>query len=212
MRIFHLLVLLVALLVGCLWAISSRLYGLARFQAIPVQTGAVVVACLDPDSYGDAGVVGSAAGSFLLLFVGFEGLICLFLAVPLTAGCGAVGGLVYRWFRERFASGATAVLLLLPRPAGTLNHDLGAKAPLHRVVTAVEVDAQPAAVWPVVLAFPKVEKPPESSFSGPGWLIRCRRGSKGHRGRGRFAIVSFRRVISWNRLRFGMRRGYWRFA
>jgi hypothetical protein len=114
MRIFLLLVLLVGLLVACLWEISSEPYRLTLIPVIPVLAGAVVVACLDPDSYAGAaaqGAVGSAAGSVLLLLVGFKGLIILVLvmALPLTAGCGAVGGLVCRWYRKRFASGATAV-------------------------------------------------------------------------------------------------------
>lgn len=106
------------------------------------------------------------AGGVLLVFA-FEGLICLVMAVPIVMPTAIAGALLGKWIAEATTAGLAQlvpVVLALPLLAGA--ESLVATLPEHEVLTVVEVDAPPEAVWRHVVEFPDLPKPTE-------WFFRC---------------------------------------
>jgi uncharacterized membrane protein YhaH (DUF805 family) len=106
----------------------------------------------------------AVSGGLLLLFA-VEGLMCLAMAAPLACFFAWLGALLGRSF-ARFTRGTSGPLVasvfVLPLLAGT---EYALRTPeLHQVVTAVEIDASPDAVWPHVIAFSPLDPPPEWFF------------------------------------------------
>jgi len=115
----------------------------------------------------DVGVlVMFCAGGILLAFA-FEGLICLMMAAPLVMPLSIAGSLLGKWIAE--ATNATVarvfpVLVVLPLLAGA--ESLTTSLTDYEVLTVVEVDAPPEAVWPHVVEFPDLPEPTD-------WFFRC---------------------------------------
>ena len=96
----------------------------------------------------------------VLFTVGYEGAICLAMALPLGLAIGAFGALVGRAIAlrdERSPWRSLFALVLLPpamplfvRPEPT---------PLHEVRSAIEIDAPPEIVWRHVISFPELPEP-----------------------------------------------------
>jgi uncharacterized membrane protein YhaH (DUF805 family) len=114
------------------------------------------------------------AAATLLLFAA-EGAFCLALALPLAVPIAVVGGLFGRAIALRSAerpsrtgmAALVAPLLVLvePRPP----------VPFHEVVTVVEIDAAPEAVWRRVVTFPDLPPPSELLFrTGVATPVRAR--------------------------------------
>lgn len=109
------------------------------------------------------GVLLAAAG--MLLFA-LEGAVCLALAFPLAAVLALPGAVLGRAVALRSVvappraglAALLAPLIVLASPEQ--------RAPLHEVVTVVEIDAPPAVVWRHVVAFPRLAPPRE-------WLFRA---------------------------------------
>ncbi|MGH8640009.1 MAG: hypothetical protein ACREUZ_23025 [Burkholderiales bacterium] len=98
--------------------------------------------------------------------VALEGMICLLMAFPIAAPLtilGAlVGGAIARLPRERTAGFLMLVLMAPLGPAVERQVD----RPADRVVmSAIEIEAPPAAVWEHVVSFSDIQAP-------PGWLFR----------------------------------------
>ena len=103
------------------------------------------------------------AGAMLLFAL--EGVVCLALAFPLAALLAIPGAVLGRAMARRRADpswGAGAAALLAPLVVLASPEQ---RAPLHEVVTVVEIDAPPATVWRHVVTFPKLAPPRE-------WLFR----------------------------------------
>lgn len=145
-------------------------YGLGLFVALPFALGLCSVLL-----YGvhhspslltalliSVGAVGVLA--VLLLVTAVEGALCLLMAAPIGAVLSALGGLM-GWAmlegrRAPQAGVALSVLLLaVPVLMGAEAVSAGV-APLHRVVTTIDVKASPARVWENVVSFS--ELPPVS--------------------------------------------------
>jgi len=106
------------------------------------------------------------AGGVLLAFA-FEGLICLAMAAPLVMPTAIAGALLGKWIAEATTAGRAQlvpVILALPLLAGA--ESLVTLRPEHEVLTVVEVDAPPEAVWRHVVEFPDLPEPTE-------WFFRC---------------------------------------
>ena len=104
------------------------------------------------------------AGAMLLFAL--EGAVCLALAFPLAglfAVPGAVLGRAVALRRAEPALGAGGVAVLTPLVVLAAPPQ---RAPLHEVVTVVEIDAPPAVVWRHVVTFPQL--PPTRD-----WLFRA---------------------------------------
>ena len=101
----------------------------------------------------------------MLLFA-LEGAVCLALAFPLAALFalpGAVLGRAVALRRTGPALGGGAIALLTPLVVLASPQQ---QAPLHEVVTVVEIDAPAAVVWRHVVTFPMIPPPRE-------WLFRA---------------------------------------
>jgi hypothetical protein len=100
-----------------------------------------------------------AVCAVVLLTGRLEGLICVVMALPL-AGPVVIGGVVAGWL-------ASMAIVVLAAPGGlAVDASRTATAPLHAVVTAVEIDASPERVWPHVVSFTELPPPTEWIFRG----------------------------------------------
>lgn len=112
-----------------------------------------------------AGVM-AVAGGVLLAFA-FEGLICLVMAAPIVMPLAIAGAVLGKWIAE--ATHATLghalpLILALPLMAGA--ESLSSASPERCVLTTIEIDAPPEAVWPHVVSFPDLPEPDD-------WFFRC---------------------------------------
>lgn len=104
-------------------------------------------------------------GIFGLWVLGFEGVVCLIMALPLLWGLMAFGGYIPRALRRRGANKLRVnfiPLLLVLSIADCFTEHID-----HRIVTTeMRVDAPPSAIYPHIIAFPPITEP--SRF----WLCR----------------------------------------
>lgn len=112
-----------------------------------------------------AGVM-AVAGGVLLAFA-FEGLICLAMAAPIVMPLAIAGAVLGKWIAEATQATlghALPLILALPLMAGA--ESLSTASPERCVLTTVEIDAPPEAVWPYVVSFPDLPEPDD-------WFFRC---------------------------------------
>ncbi|MEX0669917.1 MAG: SRPBCC family protein [Pirellulales bacterium] len=162
----------VVMLVLCVYLLQS--YGAALFLATPLVMGTVAGFLFNqPTPRSLAATVGLAtivmlAAALVLLVFALEGLICIAMAAPIAAPLGILGAILGRAVSR--ADGPRPaplmpLLVVLPLVAGA--EQLAATATTELcVVTTVEVDAPPDAVWSHVVAFPDLAAPTE-------WFFRC---------------------------------------
>ena len=112
----------------------------------------------------------------VLFTVGFEGAICLAMALPLGMAIGAFGAIVGRAIAlrdDRSPWRSLFALALLP-PAMPL-FTPPTPEPLHEVRSAIEIDASPEVVWPHVVSFPDLpEASPLVRRMGIAYPVRAR--------------------------------------
>ncbi len=104
-------------------------------------------------------------GMAILVATAFEGIICIVMALPIMLPAVMLGG----YFGHLFARNGdkqgpwmTAVLVL---PGVSLVEHWTNQPVVYEVESSVVVNASPEEVWPVVIAFPEITRP-------PGWLFR----------------------------------------
>ena len=97
----------------------------------------------------------------VLFTVGFEGAICLAMALPLGMTIGVFGALLGRVIalRDKRSPWSSLFALALLPPAMPLFGPPGASQPLHEVRSSIEIDAPPEVVWPHVVSFPDLPEP-----------------------------------------------------
>jgi uncharacterized membrane protein YhaH (DUF805 family) len=158
------------------------LYGAALFFLTPFVMGAVSAFLFNrpaPRGVGQTILVALAstaiAGAAMMLFA-LEGLVCLLMALPIAGVVALLGALIGRAIAIQTRTPLThtaAMVLLLPGLAGAerATQDL----PLNEVVTAIEIDAPPEAVWPNVIGFSELDPPAEWVFqTGIAFPMRAR--------------------------------------
>lgn len=171
------------------WLIHTGSYGLTLFLLIPLLTGALAVAFTGPETRRKAALHGMLANMILsvsLLFIGVEGLICIFMSWPLILPLGALGGYLAGWARALPVNAMNA-LLLVPVAAGSLGFDFVAQVPVFEARTVLEIAAPPSRVWKHVVTFSDLPEPDDWYFrvglayprrariegSGPGAIRYC---------------------------------------
>lgn len=161
-------------------------YGLGLFVGLPFCVGliaAVLYGHRNPRGLG--GCVEVSIGSLFLcgvslLFVGAEGLICLFMATPIWLGCGVLGGYVgyevQMHARDRLELAIIVVALVFGVPILMgAEAVLLPEAPTLSVTSTLDVEAPPSEVWAHVIAFPKLEEPDHWAFrAGVAYPIGAR--------------------------------------
>lgn len=172
------------MIVGPYFVLASP-YGLTLFGGGPFCIG-LVTAFLHgrkADSLGQTQKVVQLAlviGLAALLFFGIEGAICLAMVYPLAAPLAALGGLIGHAFAQPHRLGQAEglsrlwIFLLLAPLLTALDH--GRPMPTYReLITTVEVDAPPEAVWPHVIQFTELPPADELVFRlGIAHPIRAR--------------------------------------
>jgi hypothetical protein len=98
-----------------------------------------------------------------LLAVGWEGLICILMALPLGLPLGALGGwAAYRVGSSKVTTGGLAMILLLP--SASLTWDVTAIPPVFAVRSEIEIAAPPEQVWKHVVTVSELPEPREWYF------------------------------------------------
>ena len=154
-------------------------YGLTLFVALPVAVGAFGSWVMRPKTAVNAAIAGMVANliaSLAFLASGFEGIICIAMALPLAIPLGALGGwLAYGPARKRTLVSGTAMLALLPLGVGTLGFDITAKPDVFQVRSSIEIAAPPERVWKHVVSFSELPPPDEWYFkTGIAYPMRAR--------------------------------------
>jgi hypothetical protein len=154
-------------------------YGLTLFVALPVAVGAFGSWVMRPKTAVKAAIAGMVANliaSLAFLASGFEGIICIAMALPLAIPLGALGGwLAYGPARKRTLVSGTAMLALLPLGVGTLGFDITAKPDVFQVRSSIEIAAPPERVWKHVVSFSELPPPDEWYFkTGIAYPMRAR--------------------------------------
>ena len=87
--------------------------------------------------------------------VGWEGAICIAMALPILLVMSTLGGILGGWslLRGRNVTIATALLPLVIAP---LEQGIPARDQVHRLETTISVHASPAAVWAQVVEVPTI--------------------------------------------------------
>jgi Polyketide cyclase / dehydrase and lipid transport len=171
--------LLLAALVGCgLGMLQAGIYGLTLFVLFPVILGALASWILRAKKGSEAVAIGAFSvmtGCLLLLATGWEGVICMVMALPLAMPLGSLGAwLVYRAQNSRQATrGGIAVMFLLAPT--TFTFDTHAQPPVFEVRSAITIAAPPEQVWKHVVSFPDLPEPHEWFFlAGVAYPQRAR--------------------------------------
>lgn len=161
---------------GLAFAVSLyafRSYGAALFFGTPLVMGMVAGFLFNkPAAKTTVATVGLGAGVMavaggVLLAFAFEGLICLAMAAPIVMPLAIAGALLGKWIAEATQATlghALPLILALPLVAGA--ESLSTAPPERCVLTTVEIDAPPEAVWPHVVSFPDMPEPDD-------WFFRC---------------------------------------
>ncbi|HJT24142.1 MAG TPA: hypothetical protein VJ873_06165, partial [bacterium] len=164
-------------------------YGWTVFVAVPFGMGllaALLHGYHEPRSLFQSLTVSVLSALFLgvLLLAGaFEGIFCLFMAMPLgLVLCmigGAIGYVIQRRGAQRPSTAFLAVLVFFPLMMG-METTSPNEAPVFEVKSSVEIAASPEKVWKNVVAFTEIPPPTEILFRiGLAYPIRAEIKGKG---------------------------------
>ena len=152
-----------------------RSYGAGLFLALPfvvATVSAYLRVRFEPESSAfDAAVSGLlAVGGIaaLCMLVAMEGAICMLMAAPLAIVLGLAGSNVGRLIAQREEGSPRHIGLgLMALPLALMLEPAPGAHPIAReVLTTIEIDAPPDAVWPHVVAFRPLPDPTD-------WLSRA---------------------------------------
>lgn len=146
--------------------LKAGLYGYTIFVVFPLILGGLSTLTFSPATPGRAAGLGAmyaTLGAFSLLALGFEGLICVAMCVPLTVPLGALGGwLTFRFWTSKLSPRAMMALLLIP--TSTMTWDGAAHPSVYKVQSEIVIAATPEQVWKYVVRFPDIQQPREWFF------------------------------------------------
>lgn len=155
--------------------LGSGYYGFTLFLVMPVFLGGLACWMFRPKTAAGAAGLGASAVtlvSLLTLLLGWEGLICIAMSLPLSAPMGAIGGWVV-WRPEPTRQAAPSPMFLL-LPVLTLPYDVAAVPPVYAVRTEIEIAAAPERVWRHVVSFSRLPEPREWYFrTGLAYPVRA---------------------------------------
>jgi uncharacterized membrane protein YhaH (DUF805 family) len=173
-------------------------YAWGLFLGVPFLTGFVASWFLNTETLRSKGrTIGVCTLTTFVIGIGlfglgFEGLLCLLMALPLALPFSFAGGLVAREIlrcQNLIGRGPTFAASLAILPLLMLwEHTARLEPPVIAVTTSVTINAPVSAVWNDVIAFPRLAPPEEWLFrggiayptsaqivgSGPGAIRYCR--------------------------------------
>ncbi len=159
---------------GALCILQFSDYGWSLFLGLPILVSFLSAFCTSfrrpvsfAKAYGLSAVSLLILGGVILTFA-LDGLICLLMALPLTLVLALIGAALGRAVGSscgRDIRSVTPFLLLLLFPCLVAFDSQTKPEPIVRsVTTSVVVSAPIGRVWDVVVAFPRIAKPPEGIF------------------------------------------------
>lgn len=164
-------------------------YSGALFVGVPFVHGFVVTGTLNRKSHRrfkdtlKVIFVSLLLSGGLLLLLAMEGAICILMAAPIfmllsLMGALAANSMYARSFKKRESSFQLFSFFLIPlliEPISVYNRYFDVPTELsYEVLTSIEIDAPPSAVWSKVVAFPDLDPPEELIFRlGVAYPIRA---------------------------------------
>lgn len=112
-------------------------------------------------------LAGQAMAAGAMLLFALEGLVCITMAFPIAAVSGIFGAVLGRSIALGGTGGGRQLaLLLLALPAVTaMAPAVPAIEAQREVVSVIEIDAPPEAVWPNVIGFSELPAPSQAVFA-----------------------------------------------
>ncbi len=161
----------IALMFVAVYALRS--YATALFLGTPFVVGTVAGFLMARQRPSDdrsgskrAGVAAIGVIGLAGIITGFEGLVCLLMSLPLSLPLALFGAVAGSSIAERRQSPLRPMILgvaMLPI-AMAVEPNPGTHPMAREVLTSIEIGAPPAAVWPMVLAFPAMPEPSDLMF------------------------------------------------
>jgi len=163
----------------------ANIYGIALFLGLPIVISflASFIYCYKKEAnfwatYGIACASITVQG-VMILATAMDGLICLVMALPLSLFLGLIGTFLGRMAaRASLGKGVTLLpltLIFLFPGLVAFENAFPLPAPLRAVTTSVEIKAPIDRVWESVIAFPRIDAPPEGIFrAGIAYPIEAR--------------------------------------
>ena len=158
-------------------------YGASIFFSSPILLG-VICGYSQTRRTGSASAWGAIGVSFwaiilgcgILIVLAFEGVVCIFMALPIMLPAAALGGLVGHLIAvSTSAKGPSWMILVMLMPSSAVIEHALTQPSLFEVVSVVEVDAPVEEVWQQVVAFPEITSPPGTMFwLGVAYPVRAR--------------------------------------
>jgi len=138
---------------------------IAFLFAVPLAIGFIAAYLARLRHYGDAvlfTILPSLAALATVLVVNLEGLICIFLWLPLYLFLAAVGGLIaagaLRLQDSRSRGTLVGAIVLLPFLVAPIERGVTPADQLRRVETQIRIDADVAVVWREIAEVPRIQE------------------------------------------------------
>lgn len=160
--------------IGYFAIVVTKFYGLSLFIGLPILISFLAAFFHSfrreisfKSAYGISCLAILTHGIMILL-CSLDGLICLLMALPLALLLGLIGTALGRLIGKALTKGAASffpVILIFLLPclvAFEADHQL--EAPLRKVTTQIEINAPIDRVWETVIAFPRIDSPPNGIF------------------------------------------------
>lgn len=111
----------------------------------------------------------------VLLFIAFEGVMCLLMSLPISIPLALGGAAMGRGAAaSEFPRSSPTMFMLMAIPLTAVIEPESGRA-MHEVRSSVIIEAPPAAVWPHVVAFREIPPPGDWFFrAGVAYPIRAR--------------------------------------
>ncbi len=157
-------------------------YGVGLFFGIPFLLGAVTAYLFNiarqPSLASTLTMVTTVLiiGFLALLLFALEGMVCLVMVLPIMLGAALPGAIFGRSLAQMsLGVDATLGIVVLMFPLGALVERQVTEPALREVVTSIEIDAPPSAVWKNVVSFSELPPPSDWLFStGIAYPLRAR--------------------------------------
>jgi hypothetical protein len=141
-------------------------YGVALFVGTPFVAGAIGAYIFNRhydatrrETFQLAALTMAIAGGAMFT-LGFEGGVCLLMALPLAMGVSILGALVGEKIARRdLRSPINSVFALALLSPVTVSGRNAPAPPSHEVQSSIDIDAPPEVVWSRVIAFPALPEP-----------------------------------------------------
>ncbi len=96
------------------------------------------------------------AATFIIALVGWEGSICIVMAMPVLLVGASLGGTLARVHNQRSGAGLLMVAVM-PFAVGLAENQVAPEYNVHTVENIIEIDATPATVWREIVSVREIQ-------------------------------------------------------